>query len=431
MTAPAASGIFKQVRIDAESTYGVAPVASDGSAYILRRVTCDISPNIAEFKSNEIRPDRQLVTARHGTQTIRGTLRGELSPTSYKDIFASLLAGAWTAGASSDISSVTVTYVAASFSGPVPATITRGSGSWITDGLKWGDTIRIANSSVSANNARNFRILGLTPTVITVSRTPTSTADAALINASLEALTAGSDASTATASISVVGKKLQTPDPFAGGTLLDPSFTLEQYFADQSLHELYTGCKPSEIRLGFVPSGLSTLETTFLGQASATGSGQYFTSAGAAATTDATTGVSGTIRVDDIDIGLVTNLQMTLMGGHTVDPVIGSVHVPFVFPGIIDGSGTMSILFYDHTFYNVAVNETEVDLLLALTTSPGVANSPVFSIRIPRLKLGSPIKDDGPKALIGTYPFQMIKYTAGGTGTAYDNSTVTMQDTTL
>jgi hypothetical protein len=72
-----------------------------------------------------------------------------------------------------------------------------------------------------------------------------------------------------------------------------------------------------------------------------------------------------------------------------------------------------------------------VDLLLALTTSPGVANSPVFSIRIPRLKLGSPIKDDGPKALIGTYPFQMIKYTAGGTGTAYDNSTVTMQDTTL
>jgi|HubBroStandDraft_4_1064222.scaffolds.fasta_scaffold01036_9 hypothetical protein len=433
MAAPAASGIFKQLRIDAESTYGVAPTASDAGAYILRRVTCDIAPNIATFKSAEIRPDRQLVTFRHGTQQVRGTLRGELSPESYQDIFASLLAGAWTAGATtgSGLHAITVTYVAANFTGPVPATITRASGSFLTDGFKWGDIVRITNSTVTANNNRNYRILGLTATVMTVSRTPTSTADAALINASLEALAAGSDASTSTLLISVVGAKLSTPDPFASGTLLDPSFTLEQYFADQSVYELYTGNKVSEARLAFTPSGLSTIDATFMGSAYTTGTGEYFTEAQAADTTQALTGVSGTIRVDDLDLGLITSMQMNIMGGHTVDPVIGTPFVNFVYPGIIDISGTLSILFYDETFFNVAINETLVDLLLVQTVSPGLANSDFLSFRMNQIKLNSVTKDDGPKAIIGTYSFQALKETAGGSGTEYDNSTLIMQDSTL
>jgi hypothetical protein len=428
MTTPAASGIFKQIRIDSESTYGVAKATGDTGAYILRRVTCDVSPEIATFKSTEIRPDRQLVTYRHGTQTIRGTLRGELSPGSYADIFASLLAGAFTTGATSDLSGTTVTYVAASNTGPVAATITRAAGSFITDGIKWGDTIILTNSSVSANNNRNFRILGLTALVATVSRVPTSAADAALINASFEALAAGTDASTASLTMTVVGKKLQTPDPFASGTLLDPSFTLEQYFSDQNVHELYTGCKPTEMRLNFVPSGISTADITFLGQKYANGSGQYFTAANAAATTEALTGVSGTVRVDDLDLGLVTSMNMTIMGGHTIDPVIGTPFVPFVFPGIIDISGSLSILFYDETFFNVATGENEVDLLLQLTAQVGIANPDILSFRMPRIKLNSVTKDDGPKAIIGTYSFQALKYTTGGAATAYDNATLIVQD---
>jgi hypothetical protein len=433
MTAPAASGIFKQLRIAAESTYGVAPVDTDVNAYVLRRVTCDVSPNIATFKSAEIRPDRQLVTFRHGTQQVRGTLRGELSPSSYKDIFASLLAGAWTDGAVSTLSSDTVTYVAANFTGPVPATITRSAGSFLTDGIKWGDVVQLANSSVSANNARNFRCLSVTATVITVSRIPSSTADAAEINASLEALTAGTDTSTTGLTLTVVGSKLQTPDPFAEspGTLLDPSFALEQYFADQSLHELYLGCKPSEARLSFTPSGLTMIDATFMGQSYVTGSGQYFTAATGASAEQALTGVSGTIRLADVDIGLVTNCQLNLMGGHTVDPVIGTPFVPFVFPGIIDVSGSMSILFYDETYFNAAIEESLVDLLLVQTVSPGLANSDVLTLRLPQLKLNSVNKDDGPKAIIGTYSFQAIKETAGGPGTEYDNSTIILQDSTV
>ncbi len=429
MTTPAASGIFKQLRIDAEATYNVAPAAGDAAAQILRRVTCDISPQIAGFKSSEIRPDRQLVTFRHGTQTVRGTLRGELSPNSYQALFASLLGGAWVAGSVSNLAAVTVTYVAAA-SG-IPATITRSAGSFITDGIKRGDIVRLANSTIAANNARNFRVLGLTATVITVSRTPSSAADAALINASLEKLTAGTDTSTASLTLTVTGHKLITPDPLAGGTLLDPSFTLEQYFSDQALSELYTGCKPTDMRINVTPSGLTTFDTTFLGSKYTVPSAPYFTTPLNAVTTDASTGVSGTIRVADVDLGLVTAMSMSIMGGHTVDPVVGTPFVPFVFPGILDISGQLSILFFDETYFNAAINETEVDLLLELTMQPGLANSDVLTFNMNRIKLNSVQKDDGPKAIIGSYSFQAIKYVAGGTGTAFDNTTLGMQDTTF
>lgn len=431
MTAPAASGIFKQVRICPEATYGTAPLQSSSSAYVLRRVSCDISPQIATFRSNEIRPDRQLVTFRHGTQQVRGTLRGELSPGSYKDILASLLAGTWTSGASYAIttSSNNLT-AAAAVANTSPGTFTLASGTggqgWITNGLKIGDIVRLTGSATTANNARNYRITALTNTVMSVGPTPTT----ANPSVGLETVTAGVDSS-ASVTVAVVGDKLITPDPFAEGTLEDPSFTLESYFADQSLYELYTGCKPTDMRLSITPSGLVTFDTTFMGHAFTTGSSEYFTNATAAATTQATSGVVGLVRVEDNDLGIVTGMNMTINGGHTVDPVIGTPFVPFIFPGIIDISGTLSILFYDETYFNAAINETLVDLFLEMDLVGGTANSDFISLAATQVKLNSVAKDDGPKAIIGTYSFQCLKQVNGGAGTAYDNTTLAFQDSTI
>ncbi len=426
MTAPAASGIFRQLRIDAETNYGVAPAQGDVNAYILRRTSCQLDPNITTFKSNEIRPDRQLVTFRHGTQTVRGTLRGELSPTSYKDMFASLLAGAFAAGATETIDTTTntITYTAAVVA-TSPGKISRTSGSWIAGSkFKKGDIVRLSGSSITANNARNYRITALTALDMSVGPTPTAT-----VGVGNETVVAGSQTS-GSLTVAVAGKKLITPDPFAGGTLLDPSFTLEQYFSDQAIYELYTGCKPTDIRMSFAPSALCTIESTFMGHGFTEGSGQYFTAAGDAAVTDATSGVTGLIRIGDQDLALVTNMQMTIAGGHTVDPVIGSVFVPFVFPGIIDINGTMSLLFADETQFNEAINETEVDLFLMLNLGTTV-NTDFISFSATRVKLNSVTKDDGPKAIIGTYAFSIQKQVHGGDGTALDNTTLSVQDSTL
>ena len=71
-----ATGIFKQVALKREVTYGTIPVAA--SAQLMRRVqsTIDLSKDV--YQSNEIRPDFQVADYRHGVRRVKGALSGEL-----------------------------------------------------------------------------------------------------------------------------------------------------------------------------------------------------------------------------------------------------------------------------------------------------------------------------------------------------------------
>lgn len=420
MVAVAASGIFKQVRYANEVTYNV-PVAGGGTSYQLRRVSSQLNPDIATFRSNEIQPDRQVHTFRHGTQQVRGTLRGELSPLTWKDFFAAIQGGTWTAGASSSVTGLT--YVAP-VHGTSRGTITRGSGSWITDGFKLYDVIKLTGSTVAANNARNMRITGETATVLTIGDVGVSGV------ASNEDLAVGTDAGAVT--VAVVGYKVTSPDPNDAGSnnsgvILDPSMDIEHYFSDISYYELYTGVKPTVFRMGLTPSAIGTLDWDWMGSSFQTGSGAYFSAPGSVTSSNSIIGTSGVVRLGGADIALITNLQLTANGGHTVDPVIGSVHIPFVFPGILDISGTATLLLKDNTIFNDVVNETTVDLEFWLTTGTAI-NSDFMNIHFHNVLLNSNTKDDGPKAIIQNVSFQSIKELSGGAGTIYDNSTMVVQD---
>jgi hypothetical protein len=410
MTAPAASGIFKQVRYGVESAWNTAP-SSGGTSYQLRRVSSSLSPDIAAFRSNEIQPDRQVHTFRHGTQMVRGALRGELSPLTFKDFFGALWGGTWAGGTSDAIDASTrgLTWGA----GP-PGTLTGASGSFISDGFKIGDVVRSSGSSVTANNARNLRITGLTALAMTFGASEN------------EVIAAGSD-DTGTVTIAVVGDKLTSPNPATGGTIEDPSFTIEHFFSDQAVYELYSGLKPTTARLNFAPNSLCTVDFDLVGGSFTTGATSYFSAPDDVTTTDATVGVSGVLRMAGTDIATVTGMSMNISGGHTTDPVIGSVFVPFVFPGILDVSGSMTCYFKDQTFLNAAINETNTDLLLYLTLNDAI-NADFIMLHAHNVLLNTNQKDDGPKAIMQSINFQCKKYLTGGDGTAYDDSTIIMQD---
>lgn len=422
MVAVAASGIFKQVRYANESTYNV-PVAGGGTSYQLRRVSSQLNPDIATFRSNEIQPDRQVHTFRHGTQQVRGTLRGELSPLTFKDFLAALQGGVWTAGASSSVTGLTY---AAPVHGTSRGTITRSSGSWITDGFKLYDVISLTGSTISANNARYMRITGESATVLTIG-------DIGIAGAtSNEDLAAGTDGGSVT--VAVVGQKVTSPDPSDtgsnnAGVIADPSMDIEHYYSDINYYELYTGVKPTVARLGLTPNAISTIDFDWMGSSfqNGSGGGAYFTAPTAVTTSNSITGTSGVVRLGGVDVALITNLQMTINGGHTVDPVIGSVHIPFVFPGILDINGNMTLLLKDGTIFGDVINETPVDLEFWLTTGTAI-NSDFMNIHFHNVKLNSNTKDDGPKAIIQNVNFQSIKEQSGGAATIYDNSTMVVQD---
>jgi hypothetical protein len=90
----------------------------------------------------------------------------------------------------------------------------------------------------------------------------------------------------------------------------------------------------------------------------------------------------------------------------------------------------LAVLFSDTTFVDLFNNETEFAIFLTLT-SPfgGTSAAPAFTNFVfPRCKAGGATKDDVEKGITLTFPFTALEQTAGGTGTANLDTTISVQD---
>jgi len=61
-------------------------------------------------------------------------------------------------------------------------------------------------------------------------------------------------------------------------------------------------------------------------------------------------------------------------------------------------------------------------------TGDNTATSDFVSFTLPRVKLTGDAPDDGEKAIIRSYPFTAEYYAAGGSGVAYDQTILSVQD---
>lgn len=410
MTAPA-TGLFTSVGIKAETTFGTAAGAS--GAQLLRRTACTVNAEAAFFKSQEINPDRQLRDSRKGAKSIKGDLDGELSPGTYASLFAAILgASAFTSvvttGAQTDITAA---------AGPPGTFTTAGSVNFLTLGFKVGDIVRCSGwtTTGAANNARNYRISALTATVMTVGTAATGA------SGQPEAVAAKTSGDSVT--IVQAGKKCVTP----ASSLADTSFSIEKWFSDASQSELYLGCKPTSLAINMPSTGIATVKFGFMGQDITTNTSQYFSSPTALSTANLTAGVNGKLSVGGTDIATVTGLTINVAGNHSAESVVGSQLTPGVFPGIMDVSGQITALFDSATLRDAFLAETEVSLNAVLTLTSAI-NSDFIMFNIPRMKFSGASKDDKQGAVVGTYPFQALLNTAGGTGINTDATTIAIMD---
>lgn len=397
-----ATGVFKQLAYKAETTYGTAPGAS--GAQSLRRVTSTLDLTKDTYESNEIRTDQQMADFRHGVKRVTGTISGELSPKTYADFIAAALRRAFTAG-------VSVTGATITISGTGPTyTVSRSAGSWLTDGVKKGKVGRLTAGTFNvANLNKNLLITAVTATDLTVR----------VLNKS--ALVAEGPISSATFAVS--GK--ETFAPLSGHT--SDSFSIEHWFSDISASELYTGCKVNQVALKLPPTGLATIDIGITGQDSTDAASQYFTSPTAATTTGLTAAVNGVIVLGGVAVAEVTGLDLTLSSALSGDPVVGNDVVPNQFPGRIKANGQVTAYFKDSTYRAAFKNETEVDIMVALTTD-NTASADFVAITLARIKLGGSSKNDGEGGIVQTIPFQALLATAGGAGTAIEKTTMVVQD---
>ena len=399
---PAASGVFKQLTYKAEVTYGLKPAAA--AAQALRRVTSDIVLTKDMFESGEIRIDQQKQDARHGVRRVGGTISGELSPGTYDDFIAAALRRAFTAVTAIAGASITI-----AGSGPT-YTVTRAAGSFLTDGVKRGDVVRLSVGTLNAANvSKNLLVTAVTALALTVRV--------------LNGVALVAEGPIASTTVTVVGKK--TFAPTSGHT--NQSFSIEHWFPSVPTSEVHTGCQPVSFDVQLPPTALATVSIGIVGKDVETATGQYFTSPTAALTTGLTAAVNGLVLINGTAVAVLTGLSMQVQSPRSGDPVVGSTTIPNQFPGRITVSGQATVYFEDTTLRDAFLNETEMELIVVLA-SDNTAASKFIGFTLPRCKLGGASKSDGEGGIIQTIPFTALLPLTGGAGIANELSTIVVQD---
>ena len=398
---PTATGINKTVSYKKETTFGVLPTAA--GAQTIRRVSSSFNLTKETYQSEEIRTDYQLFDFRHGVRSVEGNVSGELSAGTYADFLASALARNWTAATPSTLDSTTIASVGGTY------TITRTTGSYLTDGVRVGNVIRLTGFA-TANNNKNLLVIALTATVATV------------ITLNGNTLTPETVASGGT--YAVTGKS--TYAPTTGHT--DDSYSFESWYSDIGQSEVYVGNKVNTVGIALPATGLTTVEIGFMGQdLKQRDILQYFTSPTAQGTNGIFAAVNGALIVNGAPVALVTSANININRNMTSEAVVGSNIKPEIYEGRIVVEGDFSTLFQDGTFAGYFDTEAEISLGIALTANSS-ANSEFMSFTLPRLKLSTDTKDDGEKGLVSQNSFQALK----GTGTnGFEATTIMIQDSSL
>lgn len=399
-----ASGVNKFVSIKEEASYGVAPGAA--SAQLLRRTSSTIDLTKEVYESNEIRTDYQDADYRHGVKRVAGAIAGEISPKTYSQIFQAML--------KRDFTSLTaITGVSLTIAGAGPFTVTRASGSFFTDGFKAGHVIRLTAGGLNAANiSRNLFVVDLTATIATV--IPLNISNG--INMVAEGPIAG-------CTVTMTGK--QTFIPITGHT--DKSFSVEHWYSDLVQNELFTGIKFDKAAITLPPTGIATVTFDAMGKTVINNSTRYYTTPTAVTTTTAVAAVNGVLRVGGVTVANITGFTMEIDPTFSGDPVVGQDSVPFLFPGKVKVSGQLTAYFDSVALRDQFVNETEVEIMVALT-SDNSNTSDFVTIVLPRVKTGGANKNDTDGGLVQTLPFKALIQNAGGAGTKWEQTTILMQD---
>jgi len=397
-----ATGIFKQLVAKKQSALGTKATA--GSAQLFRRVTSTVDLQKATYQSAEIRPSMQRADMRHGVRSVSGEISGELSPGTYQGFMESALRGAW-AATSAYAAGIDVTAAATA------PQFVDASGGFLTAGLKVGMVGRWTGfAGATANNDRNFLITALTATDMT---------GIFLDGTAVVADTAGDSVT-----FTPVGKSLSIP---TSGHTLD-YWTIEHNYSDISQSEQFTDCVFGDIAISLPASGMATINFPVMGIDMDVSTSAYFTSPTAASTSGVLAAVNGAVYVAGTAVGYITSMDVNVAANLSLPGgVVGSNVEPDVFKGSFDVTGTATVLFTDAVMRDYFLNETEVSVVVALTTG-NTATADFQVISLPRCKFGGSTKDDGETGLRMTVPFTALENVAGGAGTASVASAIVIQD---
>lgn len=396
-----AQGVNKKVAYKLETTWGT--LAGDTGAKYLRRTTADFNLTKDSYESNEIRTDYQVVDLRGGIRSADGSLNGELSPGSYAPFFGSVLAKDFAAVVAGSAASITIATSGSYY------TVTRSTGSFLTDGIQVGNVVRLTGAGLNAANAgNNLLVISMSATVLTVKV--------------LSSTTLVAEGPVVTVTTTIVGK--QSFVPKTGHS--DNSYTIEQFYDDIGQSEVFTGMKVGSANIQLPSTGFVTSDFSFMGKdLTQTGTTQYFTTPTSASTTGLLTAVQGAMLVQGVEIGVITDANINIERAQEAAQVIGSNNSSDIFVGKIKVSGSLSAYFADGVLREYFNDETPVSIVLAVTAGEE-KTADFITFTLPRCKLSNFSNSDSESGITSSIDFTALLNSTVTAGLV--NSTIMIQD---
>jgi hypothetical protein len=378
-----------------QPTKGTAP--GTGSAKQLR---IDPSPGMSLrrtlIENPEVRSDGLTSMGRLGTREGVSSYGIPVTVGGLDDILEAIMRSTW-------VAAVAVTQATMTSITTTTTTIVAAAGSWITQGVRVGDVVRLTGHSTAANNNINLRVTAVTASTITVAGTPLTT-----------------DAVADTSFTLTILKKLSNPT-----SPTRRAFYLEEYLrtADQSKVGDYY--KFIALKLTGSPNGNCTAEVQLLGadmQPLASGSSPYFVSP-TLNTSIRLVWADATLRFNGSDVASCQAFELSVVIDAATEPGIGSTGAVDVIDNDCKVTGSLTLLRSDLSNLTLFTNETEFELGVLLV-EPESEPKDCLSFFVPRCKitnLTAPLGDTG--AMKETLPFTTGKKESVS---GYDDSMLTI-----
>jgi hypothetical protein len=331
-------------------------------------------------------------------------LQGNLSPGTYSALIGSVIQRDFAAVTPATGVSVTIAGTLNNY------TVTRAAGSYLTDGFKIGDVIRLTVGALNALNInKNLMITALSATVATV-RAVNGSALAA------EGPIAGT-------TITVFGKK--TLAPLSGHT--SDYYTQEDWQPDIAQSELFTDVVYGMLDFDFKSNGNATLTVSGPGINRTTGTAQVLTTPTAETSSQVMAGVSGLLLVNGVAQAVVTSMTLKINNGAASMPaVLGSTFAPDISRHITTIDGSFNYLWQDGVIPALFENGTKFQLVFIITTD-NTATADFMCFSLSKVQLDQDTKDSGREIQrSGTISAEING--SGGTALSFDKTIISIQD---
>jgi hypothetical protein len=323
------------VAFKAQSGIGT-PASGAGGTGLRVKPSQSLKLNKQYINSEEVRRDGMTTRGRQGSRSSGAAYAGEFSVGSFDALIEAVFRGTMTV--STDITQATMTSITTTTN-----TIVAAGGSWLTQGVRRGDMVKLTGHSTAANNGKWFRVVGVTASTITL---PTA------------ALTTDAVADT-TFTLTVAKNVIQ------GATPVERYFTVDEYEADIDASLIGTDMKVTKFDFNAQPNRNIEVTVTFMGldAQSATGASAPSLTTPTYTTTLPLVMVDGTIRINGVDYTVLTGFQFSLDLGGQVPPVLSQTGVD-VFLSNAKLTGTFSAIRQDLTFWTAFSAETQMEFFV-------------------------------------------------------------------